>query len=264
MFKILAALLLTLSSTPLTSVEQLPETQEAMAEGDELSAMLSAMTDEERKVYEIFSGFDWKVEGEHKLPHSHSTICLPSEYTLLLGDEAVKAISIFGNPASESMEAAVFDDSCENQIIFEHIKEGYVSLTDWHKLNSKDLLNTIRKCNVDENKERRKNGLGEMQIIGWIREPTLDRNAHTVGWTYEGKIDGEGTFIMSIALKLGREGFERIYWVTNKDNYVLFGGHLDVILKAFSFDPGYKYTDFKLGDKTARYRIATLIPAIAS
>lgn len=48
-------------------------------------------------------------------------------------------------------------------------------------------------------------------------------------------------------------------WVTEKDNYVPFGGELDIMLRAHSYESGFRYCDYKPGDKVASYGIATLV-----
>jgi len=71
----------------------------------------------------------------------------------------------------------------------------------------------------------------------------------------------DARLVNSIALRLGRKGYERLNWVTEKSSYVPFGGELDVMLRAHSFETGYKYADFVEGDKIATYGIAGLIAA---
>ena len=72
-----------------------------------------------------------------------------------------------------------------------------------------------------------------------------------------------GRIVNSIALRLGRKGYEQLNWITDRSNYVPVGGQLDIMLRAHSFDPGYQYSDHSPGDKTALYGIAGLVAVVA-
>jgi uncharacterized membrane-anchored protein len=90
----------------------------------------------------------------------------------------------------------------------------------------------------------------------------LDRQTSTVYWAIEGSTD-QGRIANSIALRLGRNGYERLNWIADRTSYVPLAGQLDVMLRAHSFDPGYRYSDHKPDDKTALYGIAGLVAAVA-
>ncbi|MFZ0565782.1 MAG: DUF2167 domain-containing protein, partial [Chlamydiales bacterium] len=138
----------------------------------------------------------------------------------------------------------------------------YVSLCDWEKISPQQLLEAISENTEKENKIRKSKGFSALHVIGWLLEPTLDRNTNTVFWAIEGVNEGYDEHIAnSVALRLGRYGYEKIVWVTDKDSYTPFGGELDIMLRAHSFDCGHKYSDFSKGDKIASYGIATLVAA---
>ena len=101
-----------------------------------------------------------------------------------------------------------------------------------------------------------------MHIIGWIQQPTLDRTTNTVYWAVAAR-EGDNNIVNSRALRLGRNGFELLTWVGDGNAYQPVGGDLDVMLRAFSFDPGSRYADFTSGDKVAAYTIAGLVATLA-
>lgn len=268
MLKVLIAFLLVLSSTQIFSSESsiMTEEVENMSEEEReviqsLSEMLSDLSDEEREKTIAFFSLDWKDTGTYKLKQSNSTISLPEGYKLLIGEEAKKGRKLTcGDLDNPNLEAAVYDADFENVILFENSHEGYVSIDDWGDIDSKSLLESISENTEKANKERRKNGGGELHVIGWIQEPVLDKHTNTVYWAIEAESD-EGAIVNSVAIRLGREGFEKLIWVTQKESYVPFGGHLDVMLRSHSFEPGYRYKDYKTGDKVASYGIAALVAA---
>jgi uncharacterized membrane-anchored protein len=99
-------------------------------------------------------------------------------------------------------------------------------------------------------------------VTGWIEEPALDRTTYTVFWSIEGSTS-RGPIVNSIALRLGRNGYERLNWIVDKADYAPVGGQLDVMLQAQRFDPGYRYSDHQPGDRVALYGIAGLVAALA-
>jgi uncharacterized membrane-anchored protein len=268
MLKVLTALLLVLSSSQIFSSESFEMTCEVENMSEEereaiesLSEMLSDLSEEEREMAIAFLSLDWKDTGAYKLNQSNSTISLPEGYKLLIDEEARKARKLTcGDLDNQNLEAVVYDIDFKNVILFENFQEGYVSIDDWEDIDAKSLLESISENTEKANKERRKIGR-ELHVIGWIQEPVLDKHTNTVYWAIEAESADEGVIVNSVAIRLGREGFEKLIWVTQKASYVPFGGHLDVMLRSHSFDPGYKYKDYRTGDKIASYGIATLVAA---
>lgn len=216
----------------------------------------STMTKDER--IEAFLGLDWKDPSTYKLPNSHSTLALPSGHVALIGKDANRAEMLMGEPSNDDIEAITYKDGLEESVIFESYLDGYVTIDDWDEIDASALLANISENTEKANTERAKFGSGQLHVVGWLQEPTLDRNTNTVYWAIEGVSD-EGAIANSVALRLGRKGYEKLTWVTEKALYVPFGGELDVMIRAHSFDPGYRYNDYTTGDKLAGYGIATLV-----
>ncbi len=205
---------------------------------------------------------DWQITGTYKLPSSHSSLSVPSEHLAVIGKDAEKLSNLIGNDPDSSLEAITIDDSFNNTVYFFHHDAGYISLSDWEEVDPNELLSAIRENTEESNKEKRKKGLDEIHIIGWIEEPTLDKHANTVYWSIE-SLDGdsEKKSFNSVALRLGRHGFERVVWVGDVSEYKAFGGELALMLRSHTFDPGHRYSDHEAGDKVASYGIATLVAA---
>lgn len=213
-------------------------------------------------VEQVIESLDWRGTGTYKLPSSNASLSVPAEHLVLIGKDAEKLSNLIGNTSDASLEAITVDDSFRNTVYFFNHDEGYVSLDDWEKINPEQLLSSIRENTEKGNKERRKKGIGEIHILGWIQEPALDKHTHTVYWSIEQEEDGEDeNSFNSVALRLGRRGFESVVWVGDVSDYKSFGGELDVMLRAHSFEPGYRYSDHTVGDKVAGYGIASLVAA---
>jgi len=181
---------------------------------------------------------------------------------LVLGDDARQLRRLVGDGSNPTIEATAVTPGFKDEIIFQSINEGYVALDDWKDVDAASMMTSIRENTEEGNLERRKQGMSDIHVVGWLQEPTLDRQTSTVFWAIEGSTD-DGRIVNSIALRLGRSGYERLNWIADKVNYVPLGGQLDVMLRAHSFDPGSRYADHESGDKIAAYTIGGLVAAVA-
>lgn len=225
----------------------------------------NGLTKKEFKELKALAELNWKTEGTHVLPLSNSSISIPNDYALLTGDDAVALYTVEGKFVGEFLEAYICDSSSfQNEIVFQNFKTGYISIDDWKGINSKELIDEITQGTEERNEERRKQGSNELHVIGWIQEPTLDQSTNTVFWAIEASDSGnDDNLVNAVAIRLGREGYEQLTWITSRSSYVSSGGPLDTMLSAHSFDQGYRYSDYVTGDKLAEYGIASLVAVTA-
>jgi len=220
----------------------------------------SAMTDQER--IEAVKSLSWVRDGTYKLPASNSSIAIPNGHIAVFGSDARRLVTLFDAPAAPELEAVVGTSDGEDEVRFESFSEGYVPLDDWSEVDSTALLRAISDKTEEANATRRREGVPELHVTGWIQPPTLDRRTNTVYWALEAS-GSNGNVANSTALRLARNGLEKLTWVTDRSKYRPIAGELDVMLRAYSFDPGYRYTDHQSGDKMALYGIAGLVAAVA-
>lgn len=217
--------------------------------------------DDEQNIDDPFYALNWKTTGTYKLPESNSTLSIPQGYQLLIGEEAKTARSLSSEDLVDpNLEAIVFDENVQHTILIENAKIGYLPLDDWEELDAKSVLESVIESTNAANVERIKNGFSELHVIGWVNEPTLNRESNTIYWSIELQSDGVN-IINSIALKLGRYGYERFNWVTTKNLYDPSNNHLETILKSYTFDSGFQYSDYTLRDQIAEYGIASVVAA---
>lgn len=201
--------------------------------------------------------FDWKKPGTYELHNSHSSIQVPEDHYALIHQDAVKFLQINGNYDDAYVELVTIDNDF-HAISFSYFNVGYVSLDDWNNIDPNSYLETIMRSTAADNEKRKQQGFSELNIIGWLVEPILDRTTHTVLWAIETESEGK-QMINAVALKLGRNGFEKIVSVVDKNSLTRFDSELDLLLKSFSFVPGYQYTDYIKGDLIAQYTVAQMI-----
>lgn len=226
-----------------------------------LSLFANEPTAHEEESTQKFWSLDWKHDGNHKLPFSNSTISLPKDHHLVIGEDARVLDAMNGNFRNECIEAVTFNDTYNSMVIFLSINEGYVSLNDWNKINAETMLKEISERTEEENKERKIQKLEEIHVIDWLQKPLLNTKKNTVSWAIEAEREGGERFVNSVAIKLGRLGYEKLIWVTDKSQYIPENGELDLLMNAHKFDRGFRYKDFTKGDKVAKYGIASLVAA---
>jgi uncharacterized membrane-anchored protein len=217
------------------------------------------LTDQQRA--DAIVHLNWLQAGTYKLSPSNSTIALPEGYMMVRGEDAKRLLTLAAEP-DDAAEAVVMSRQFNDEIVFENTSEGYVAVDDWADVDPVKMIDAIRENTEEANAERRRQGVSEMHVVGWLQRPTLDRNTATVYWALEGA-DPDHHVVNSIALRLGRDGYERLNWIVDKADYQPVGGQLDVMLRAHSFDQGHRYADHTSGDKVAMYTIAGLVAAVA-
>jgi len=226
-----------------------------------LAANQPAMT--EQQLTDAIARLKWLQAGAHRLPLSNSTLALPQGYHMVLGEGAKQMFVLSGNPADNSVEAIAISPDFKHEIVFQSVTEGYISLDDWDSVSPSEMINGVRINTDNVNEERRRQGIDEIHVVDWIQQPTLDRTTNTVYWSIEGSTT-RGPIVNSIALRFGRNGYERLNWIADKADYVPIDGQLDVMLRAQGFNPGYRYSDHEPSDRAALYGIAGLVAAIAA
>lgn len=227
-----------------------------------LTHFTEANEKKENTAFEALLELDWCREGTYSLPRSHATLTVPEEYYILMGENAVQERFLVDGHAQSQVEAVVYNSDFSSCIIFKNFDEGYVKLDDWDDIDPQLLLTSISQNTEEANQDKIKRGMSTLHVIGWIQEPFLDRKTNTVYWSIEAKNE-EGILINSVALKLGSKGYEKLTWVTQKDSYVQSVEELEIMLSAYNYDKGFRYSDYKPGDKFATYGIATLVAATA-
>lgn len=202
----------------------------------------------------------WKDGETLALPLSRGTLKTPQGILQLVGPDAVSLWEIANAvEAPQGLEAVLYDRQSNTFVYFQKIDEGYVRLDDWNDVDADAMLTSVSEGTEADNVERRKAGLPALHVVGWLERPHLDRATNAVQWAFEGRNEHHGSLVNSVALILGRDGFEKLTWVGKKN---VGNDLLKTAQSSFSFPPGGLYTDYKAGDKVAEYGIAGLVAAV--
>jgi uncharacterized membrane-anchored protein len=208
------------------------------------------------------SRMHWIESTTTTLPLSNSKLALPENYRAVIGTDAKRLDQLINGRRQETLEGYAVSPDGSSEIHFDYTSEGYVKDDDWSDINASELLQDIKQNTENSNELRRKNGMSEIHVVKWLQEPTFDKTAHTAYWAIEGQ-DKNGYLVNSIAIRLGRNGYEKLNSITSLNDYKPVNSDLEVMLRAFAFPNGSTYEDHIAGDKMAGYGLAALIGAVA-
>jgi len=195
--------------------------------------------------------------------NAHQGYDLPEGWMILSGQDARKFLFYTnGSDNFRDVSAVAISDDFTYQLIFSYFDEGYIDDSDWEKLDSDDLMQGVIESTLEANKTRTANGVAELNVQGWVKEPTYDRARDVALYVIKAESEGESIF-NSIALKLGKEGFTRITLVGPSDSSQESSETLTAALDRHSFDDGYLYSDYEPGNRVAGIGLASLVALTA-
>src|ERR1700730_2937677 len=151
------------------------------------------------------------ITGTAKLPSSHSSVAIPPGYNMLVGEYAEKLGRPAKDPVKPGLEGWALSEDGVNEFIFLSFnEEGHIKIDDWSEIDPSTMLKQISDNTEESNIERRKIGGAAIHVTGWLQQPTLDRATNTVYWTLGARHDDNSEFVNSVALRLGRAGYEKL------------------------------------------------------
>ena len=206
--------------------------------------------------------------GEIVLPGGIATLKVPDSFQYLNPEDTERVlVDAWGNPKGDRTLGMITPSDvsllADNgwAVIITYQEDGYVSDKDADSINYDTLLEHMKEGIADENKERQKQGYQTIQLIGWAAEPHYDKNSHKLYWAKEIAFgdDKEHTLNYNIRI-LGRRGVLVLNAVSGMQQLSSIEQQMPVIISCTDFNPGYRYSDYKVGmDKTAEYGIAALV-----
>lgn len=201
---------------------------------------------------------NWKENGFLSLSSSNAKLNIPEGHMAVIDKEAKVLNEILGNIPKEDLEVIVCQKELNYWIYFHYSDTGYVCINDW-KIDPKLYLEAFSKGADQINESRRKKGINdEVHVLGWVREPTLDRENYRIRWAIELQV-GPLKTINYVAILLGRYGYETITFAGNS----ITKNELETIFHAFQFNQGSRYEDYVEGDRKADYGISELVASFA-
>jgi uncharacterized membrane-anchored protein len=209
-----------------------------------------------------FLDFDWQTEpGVYAVSGANATFTLGHDEVALFGAEAGRfTVELEGAESFRDIDAVILKAEgplANSMIALEHIPFGFVRDNDWHELNSDELLEIIREQTSRDNAARIGKGHAPVELLGWSQPPTFDSQNKVAYWAI--KAQSESNYVINAsAIRLSRDGFTRITWIGEPNQFLNARSALDPAIARYDYDQGWRYADFRAGDAVAGIGIAAL------
>ncbi|MPQ85123.1 DUF2167 domain-containing protein [Pseudomonas sp. MAFF 730085] len=146
-------------------------------------------------------------------------------------------------------------------VIVSYNADGHVSDEDAAKIDHAEMLKQMQEEDVEDNKQRQKQGYAGLHLLGWAEPPHYDDSTHKMYWARELKADDANQNTLNYSIRvLGREGVLELNAVAAMADLPVIKQELPKVLAFTNFTDGNLYTDFNPStDKLATYGLAALV-----
>jgi uncharacterized membrane-anchored protein len=209
------------------------------------------------------------LEGPRDVPLAgQGVLKLPKDYVYQDGEEARKSLRKMGNPHVDDVLGLISGGNGDWFAVVRFEKAGYIKDDDAKDWKTDDLFDSLKKGTEESNEARRKQGIAEMEIVGWVEKPHYEASTHRLVWALSSKdkgSDGSDQGINYNTYALGREGYFSVNLVTDLKKIEQNKPHAMTLLSSLDYDAGKKYTDFNAStDKVAAYGLTALVAGVAA
>lgn len=148
-------------------------------------------------------------------------------------------------------------------LFFDYDEIGYVKDDDKDELDATKLLSTMQENQEAANEERQSRGWDQMKLVGWATQPHYDDKSKNLKWALNLSSSQDGykeVWINENIRILGRGGVMNVTLVSDVDTFKTAEAEADQLLAGnFGYVQGHKYSEFKAGDKIAKYGLTALV-----
>lgn len=189
------------------------------------------------------------------------------EACLFTGEDGTRMfLTLTENPTNGSERGTVLctipqtaDEEDHWFAVFEYDKSGYVKDDERGSLDADGILASLRKGNEAANKIRRQRGWATLETVGWERAPFYDPETNNLTWAVRIRDEtGAETINHSVRL-LGREGVMSVDLVVDPKDYQAALAGFGSLIAAHEYNAGFKYAEWREGDKVAAYGLTALV-----
>lgn len=193
---------------------------------------------------------------------------LPAGYGFIPQAEASALLAAQGNHTGRGFHGLIVSDRLEGFLALEYEAAGYVKDEDAKEWDAAKLLDNLKEGTEAANEERRKLGVPEFSVVGWVEAPNYDASTHRLVWSAitrrkDAQAGGDGVNYNTYVL--GREGYFSMNLITSLAHINQEKPAARELLAALEFNDGKRYADFNAStDKVAEYGLAALVGGIAA
>jgi uncharacterized membrane-anchored protein len=199
---------------------------------------------------------NWQFAGSQGNIGTEAVLQVPKGFAFLGSADASRFIELQGNPPmANHFILAPMNLEWFSAFVFEPI--GYVK--DEEKIDPDELLETLKKSNLEDQQQRRQKGLQVLVLEGWFIPPHYDVQTKRLEWGTKLRTENNGLIVNYTIKLLGRKGVMDAIVVSDPENLDRDVNEFKSVLSSYSFTSGERYTEFRSGDKVAEYGLAALI-----
>jgi len=205
-----------------------------------------------------FAELDWK-KGPTTAKVGHvASQKVDSGCLFLEAADVRKFMELTQNLYSESEVGVIVSEDSSWWASYSYDDIGYVSDDEKESLDSRAILETLKKNNEKANIERRQRGWPEMIPLGWAREPHYDEKSHNLEWAV--KFSSKDGIVVNYNTRiLGRGGVMSVTLVCEPEKLYSVLPEFKSALRGFSYNAGNRYAEYRRGDRTAEIGLSALI-----
>ena len=199
---------------------------------------------------------------------NQAVLKLPDGFGFIPKTEALAMMEAQGNRSGPGFQGLIVGPDLAGFVAVEFAAAGYVKDEDAKDWKSEDLLKNLKEGTEAANAERRKQGLPEFSVTGWVEVPSYDPSTHRLVWSVAARpkapqAGGDGVNYNTYVL--GREGYFSLNLITSLDRVELEKPVVRELLAALAFNDGKRYADFNAStDRMAEYGLAALVGGFAA
>jgi uncharacterized membrane-anchored protein len=207
-------------------------------------------------------------KGAIALSSGSVTLNVPAGFKYLNKEQSNYILTdLWGNPPRTDILGMLFPEAggpfAEKSYAFVITFDpmGYVKDDDADKINYDDLLKEMQEGEVEENKERVKQGYSSIHMVGWASKPFYDKTNKVLHWAKNLKFgDAEENTLNYEVRILGRKGVLSMNAVATMSELDEVRKDIDKVLAIPSFTAGNTYKDFdSKTDNVAAWTIGGLV-----
>lgn len=187
-----------------------------------------------------------------------ATLRVPGGFFFLDGDQTRAMMRSYGEPVSGQELGMLAPTNSDWSVFFDYADVGYVKDDDKDELDADQLLQAIKAGNERGNKERQRNGVPPLRLIGWEQEPRYDDITHNLEWAI--RFESQGQPILNYNTRLlGRKGYMSVVLVVAPEELQATLPAFQQLLAGYDYQSGESYAEYRSGDKVAKYGLAALV-----
>ena len=226
--------------------------------GEAPSEVTGEASAQESEAAKFLSSLEWTVGPGTAKVGNQAEIKVPEGARFTGAEGTRKMLEMMHNPTGGSELGLLANNELDWFVIFEFEDIGYVKDADKEKLDGQAILESLREGNEAGNEERKKRGWAPITIVGWHTAPFYNKETNNLEWCIKGASEGHDIVNYNTRI-LGRGGVMSANLLVAPEELDITLPNIKTILKGFSFSEGQKYSEWKSGDKIAKYGLSALV-----